>query len=100
MAARYVELAPIGASAVLSAQTDLLARRRELFGRLLAMKLLLMPTPRFAGFSLLRSWIRLPLLEKARTVLGTLRRLVQRGLWRRRPPFAVAVRAGGISRES
>ena len=100
MAARYVELAPIGASAVLSAQTDLLARRRELFGRLLAMKLLLMPTPRFAGFSLLRSWIRLPLLEKARTVLGTLRRLVRRGLWRRRPPFAVAVRAGGISRQS
>ncbi|PYM38363.1 MAG: coenzyme F420 hydrogenase [Candidatus Rokuibacteriota bacterium] len=100
MSARYVELAPIGASPVLSAQTDLLARRRELFGRLLAMKLLLMPTPRFAGFSLLRSWIRLPLLEKARTVLGTLRRLVRRGLWRRRPPFAVAVRAGGISRQS
>ena len=100
MAAKYVNLVPIGASAVLSAQRDLLARRRELFGRLLAMRLLLMPTPRFARFSLIRSWIRLPLLEKARTLLGTLRRLLQRGLWRRHPLFPAAVRAGGISRKS
>jgi coenzyme F420 hydrogenase subunit beta len=90
MAAKYVELVPIGATAVLSAQTNLLARRREIFGRLLAMKLLLIPMPRLIGFSLFRSWIRLPLLEKVRTVVGTYRRLVQRGLWRRRPFFTTS----------
>lgn len=95
MAAKYVELVPIGASAVLSAQTNLLARRREIFGRLLAMKLLLIPTPRFSGFSLFRSWIRLPLLRKVRTVVGAMRRLVQRGLWRRQPLIATPTASPG-----
>ena len=40
------------------AQTSLLQRRRELYGRLLAMKLLFIPTPRLVNFSLLRSWLR------------------------------------------
>ena len=88
MAAKYVELVPIGATAVLSAQTNLLARRREIFGRLLAMKLLLIPTPRFSGFSLFRSWIRLPLLRKVHTVVGTMWRLIQRGLCRRQLLFS------------
>ena len=87
MAKRYIEATPIEAVSVSSAQENLLTRRREVFGRLFAMKLLLIPTPRYVGFSLFRSWIRLPLLEKARTILGTFRRLVLRGLWRRRPLF-------------
>ena len=87
MAKKYIELIPLKAAAVSSAQGNLLTRRREIFGRIFAMKLLLIPTPRYVGFSLFRSWICLPLLEKARTVLGTLRRLVQQGLWRRRPLF-------------
>lgn len=87
IAARYVELAALNAGAVFSAQKNLLGKRRELFGRLLAMKLLLLPVPRYHGFSLFRSWIRLPFLRKARTVLGTLRRLIQYGLWRKRALF-------------
>ena len=83
--AKYVNLQPVGATAVLAAQPSLLQRRRELFGRLLAMRLLLVPIPKFVGFSLFRSWIRLPLLRKVRTVLGTIRRLVLRGQWRRQP---------------
>lgn len=91
MAANYVELRPAGAGGVLSAQADLLQRRQQLFGRLLAMRLLLIPTPKFVGFSLFRSWIRLPFLRKARTVLGTVRRLIRRQLWRRRHPYAGSV---------
>ncbi len=87
MAAKYVELRPAGATEVLLAQPSLLERRRELFGRLLARRLLLVPIPRFVGFSLFQSWIRLPFLRKIRTVLGTMRRLVQRGQWRRQPVF-------------
>lgn len=87
MAANFVELQPLAATAVLAAQPNLLGRRRELFGRLLAMKLMLVPSPQFKGFSLFRSWVRLSIPQKMRTVLGTLRRLIYRGLWRRRPVF-------------
>jgi coenzyme F420 hydrogenase subunit beta len=87
MAAGYVEARRTDSSQVFSAQSNLLARRREIFGRLAAMKLLGVPTPRLAGFSLFRSWRRLPLRMKARTVAGTVARLVQRGRWRRQPVF-------------
>ncbi len=87
MAAKYVELEPVGATAVPAGQPSQINRNRELFGRLLAMRLLLVPTPQYRGFSLFRVWMGLPVLQKARTVLGTLRRIVLRGLWRRRPLF-------------
>lgn len=87
IAAGYIEAVPSGPAQVLSAQSNLLARRREIFGRLVAMTLLGIPAPRFRGFSLLRSWLRLPLLTKAQTVAGTIARLLQRGRWRRRPVF-------------
>jgi coenzyme F420 hydrogenase subunit beta len=86
-AAGYIELAPVYAEAVMLAQASLLQRRRELYGRLLAMKLLFIPTPRFLNFSLLRSWLRLPLQRKAQTLIGTMRRAASRGWWRRRPLF-------------
>ena len=85
IAAGYVQLTPVGAEAVLSAQTSLLQRRRELYGRLLAMRILMIPTPRFAKFSLMRSWLALPLRRKTQTVVGTIRRAATRGWWRRRP---------------
>lgn len=83
--AGYVNLVPITSDAVLAAQPHLLSRRRELFGRLLALCLLLVPIPRFYGFSQFHSWIRLPLSRKVRTIAGTLRRAVVRGWWKRRP---------------
>ena len=82
--AGYVHLVDSNEEAVFAAQSNLLSRRRELFGRLLALKLLLVPTPNFRGFSLFRSWIRLPLSKKVRTIAGTLRRGLQRGWWKRR----------------
>jgi coenzyme F420 hydrogenase subunit beta len=87
IAAKYVELKLVGATAVSAAQKNLLSRRRETFGRLLAMRVFLAPIPRLEGFSLWRSWVGLPLGMMLRTVLGTMRRIVQRGWWRRRPVF-------------
>lgn len=84
ISAGYVTATPLEPREVLKAQHNLLERRRQLFGRLLAMKVLGVPTPRFKGFSLARSWLRLPLRLKLRTVLGTLRRVLTRGLWHRR----------------
>jgi coenzyme F420 hydrogenase subunit beta len=63
----------------------LVRRRQEIFGRLLAMRLLLIPTPEFAGFSLFKAWMKNPIATQIKTVLGTLRRLLQRGLWHRNP---------------
>jgi coenzyme F420 hydrogenase subunit beta len=91
----YVELKPLDGSSVVAAQKNLLGRRREIFGRLFARRLLLIPTPRFTGFSLFHSWIRLPFLHKARTIGGSLVRLVQRNLFRRKPLFAGAVAGRG-----
>jgi len=87
IAANYVKLTRVHSDAVLSAQTSLLQRRRELFGRLLAMRLLMIPTPKLLNFSLGSAWLRLPLRKKAQTILGTLRRAAVRGWWRRRPAF-------------
>src|SRR5262245_55296178 len=69
----YTALSTAGADDVLRAQTNLLDRRRALFGRLAAFRLLGVPTPSFKGFSLFRSWRVIGLKEQARTVFGTLR---------------------------
>jgi len=79
--AGYVQVEPIEARAVLAAQRNMLQKRRQLFGRLLAMRLFLVPVPRFEGFSLLRSWARLSLGDQVRSLLGTMRRVALRGLW-------------------
>ena len=87
MAANYIELKRISSNNVLDAQVNLLGKRKEIFGRILAMKLLLIPTPRYKGFSFFQSWINLPTFHKIRSILGTLRRLIQRGLWHRQKLF-------------
>jgi coenzyme F420 hydrogenase subunit beta len=82
--AGYLTVKPSSTAKVLVAQKNLLERRAQIFGRLLAMRLLFIPTPKFSGFGLAPAWLKLPLATKARTIFGTLRRLIQRGLWRRR----------------
>jgi coenzyme F420 hydrogenase subunit beta len=84
--AGYLHLEKSDSSKVLAAQ-GLPQRRKEAFGRLLAMKLLFIPTPNLVGFSLLKCWMENPLSIKLRTILGTLRRLVLRGLWHRNPVY-------------
>ena len=85
--AGYLSLRPSSTWAVKEAQKNLLERRREIYGRLLAMKLLRIPTPRFTGFSLAEEWRKKSLSGKIRTVLGTIKRLIRKGLWRRRPLY-------------
>lgn len=87
MAAGYVQMEPLNAQAVLDAQHNLLQRRRELFGRLLAMRFLAVPAPEFPGFPLMREWLALSLPTKLRTILGTARRVVMRGQWKRHTVF-------------
>jgi len=85
--AGYLSLKHSDAATVVSGQ-GLVKRRAEVFGRIFAMRLLSVPTPQYAGFRLFRSWIRCTSPKtKAKTILGTLRRVFTRGLWHRNPPF-------------
>jgi coenzyme F420 hydrogenase subunit beta len=83
--AGYMVLSKSESDAVRNAQVNLLGKRKQLFGRLMAMKILGVPTPRLRGFSLSANWMRLSTMEKTRTVLGTIRRVLSRGLWHRNP---------------
>ncbi len=83
--AGYVDLQPVTTAAVMAAQENLLQRRREIFGRILALRLLGAAAPRFRNFSLFHSWIRQSPGNQIRTVLGTLRRALQRGWWHKKP---------------
>ena len=83
--AGYLTLQPAGPERVLVAQKNLLGRRHELFGRLVALRLLGIPVPRYLGFSLVSAWMRLPLGRKFRTVAGTVRRALLRRWWTRGP---------------
>jgi coenzyme F420 hydrogenase subunit beta len=83
----YIDATLTDSSQVMTAQANLLARRREVFGRLFARRLLGVPTPRFIGFSLFSSWFRLPVRMKVRTIAGTITRLIQRAQCRRQPLF-------------
>jgi coenzyme F420 hydrogenase subunit beta len=81
--AGYLTLQPAGSDRVLAAQKNLLGRRHELFGRLLALRLLGIPAPRYLGYSLFSAWMGLPLGRKFRTVAGTLWRALRRRWWTR-----------------
>lgn len=79
MDAGYVQLEQVESSALPRSQPSLLERRQHLWGRLLVLQLLGAPVPRFQGFSLLANWGTLPIADKVRSVLGTIRRARQRG---------------------
>jgi coenzyme F420 hydrogenase subunit beta len=87
--AGYLELVRIESETVPNSQNALLNRRRHLWGRLLMMKLLFVPVPRYDGFNLFGNWLKLPVTEKLRSFVGTLRRIISRG-WTRPKKLSVA----------
>jgi coenzyme F420 hydrogenase subunit beta len=79
MKAGYINLERVGPDTIPRSQKALLARRRHLWGRLLMMRMLGVPVPRYFGFFLLRSWLRLSSIDKLRSLAGTLKRIILRG---------------------
>ncbi|GMU81570.1 MAG: hypothetical protein AMXMBFR47_14410 [Planctomycetota bacterium] len=88
-AAGYIVLETRDASLLPRSQPNLLRARGAVWGRLLALRLAGIPTPRFKGFHLFRAWLRLPLWQKLTSIVGTWRRIDSRSLRRVRPvqPF-------------
>lgn len=74
---------PASVDQLARSQANLTAKRGAIWGRLLALRMLGIPTPNHQGVSLFANWRKLPLREKLRSVFGTLRRAVERGY--RRP---------------
>jgi coenzyme F420 hydrogenase subunit beta len=74
----YVKAEPADPEVIYQSQKSLLGKRQAIWGRLLAMKLLGIPRPELRGFHLLENWLGLSSKEKARSVLGTIRRIIQR----------------------
>jgi coenzyme F420 hydrogenase subunit beta len=78
MAKRYVTAEKADPEIIYKSQKNLLGKRQAIWGRILAMKLMGIPVPKLAGFYLFENWLDLSLKEKARSVVGTLRRIIQR----------------------
>jgi coenzyme F420 hydrogenase subunit beta len=67
---------------ILRSQKNLLGKRQAIWGRLLAMKLMGIPRPEIKGYHLFENWMDLSAKEKVRSVLGTVRRILQRGYYK------------------
>jgi len=80
--AGYVVLEKRDPQILEKSQQNLSAKRNAIWGRLLVMKSFGIPTPRLRGFHLFESWRRLSKKEKARSILGTARRVIQRGYYK------------------
>ena len=72
MDAGYVQLEKADPQTLPASQPSLLNRRRQLWGRLLAMRLCHMPTPTYRGFSLWANWRSFPLSRGLRSSAGML----------------------------
>jgi coenzyme F420 hydrogenase subunit beta len=59
-------------------QKNLLSKRQAIWGRLLAMRLLGIPSPRLDGYQLRENWMDLSFKDKIKSVLGTARRIFKR----------------------
>jgi len=97
MEAGYVELERAEPTVLAASQQSLLKKRQALFGRLLAMRLACLPVPQYKGFSLFRNWLRLRTVDKLRSLVGTVKRIILRG-WMR--PLIPTIPVNRLSRRS
>jgi coenzyme F420 hydrogenase subunit beta len=80
---------------IAESQPELLKARGAVWGRRLGSRLLGLPAPRFEGMALWRLWVGgLTLTEKLRSIVGTLRRIIRRRLYRREPVVPLSSKCG------
>jgi len=78
----YLSLKPASMQTLNDSQVGLLQRVKEIWGRLLTMKLFGLPIPQYPGFFLFEQWLTATANQKARSIVGTARRIVQRKYYR------------------
>ncbi len=79
--AGYLALTRADASILPRSQPNLLRGRGAVWARILVSRLMGVEAPRYRGFPMLRFWLtKLSGMEKLRSILGTARRVMKRGL--------------------
>ena len=78
MDAGYVSMKPASMQTLIDSQEGLLQRVKEIWGRFATMKLFGLPTPQYPGFFLFEQWLSSTANQKARSIIGTARRIIQR----------------------
>lgn len=86
IAANYLRLEPAELWKIPASQQGLLNKRGSVWGRRLAMRAMGMPVTHFDGLDLRHCWGLLPVKEKLKSIIGTMRRILQRQL---RKPYTV-----------
>ena len=82
MDAGYLTLKPAKLWKLDGSQSGLLRKKGAVWGRLLALRLFGLPTPEFHRLRLFNLWLKLPLNDKLRATLGTIRRIISRKLYK------------------
>ena len=82
MAAGYLVADQRDAEDIDRAQPNLVQTRSAYFGRALATRMIGLPSPIYAGSPLFRLWRERSFVQKLRDVLGSLKRLISRRLYR------------------
>lgn len=82
MAAGYLDLKRAELWKLEKSQAGLLEKKGAIWGRRLALRMLGLPVTEFRGLDLFHCWKRLPFKAKVKSVLGTLRRVLLRKLYR------------------
>lgn len=80
--AGYLELKESSPDALVNSQSNLLEKRKSIWGRVLALKAAGLPAPVFDGFFLYENWKGLPISEKARSFIGTMKRIFKRNYFK------------------
>lgn len=80
--AGYIAAEPGSPDLIERSQHNLLGKRQEIWGRLLAMRLLGIQHPRLDGFYLFENWMALPMKRKLKSIAGTMRRIVARNYFK------------------
>jgi len=78
MRSGYIELAQVAPEIITLSQKSLLEKRRNIWGRLLIMRIMRIPIPKYRGFSLFSNWQKLSKINKARSAYSTLKRILLR----------------------
>ena len=82
IAAGYLDATTAQSWKLDKSQAGLYAKKGSVWGRRVAQRLMFMPNTEFKDLDLFGPWLDLSVKEKLKSTLGTVRRILQRGLWR------------------
>jgi coenzyme F420 hydrogenase subunit beta len=81
--AGYVKIERAAPQILSLSQKAMPNKRGAVWGRAVTMRACGLPAPQYIGFSLFRSWLAMPTIEKAKSILGTLRRIIKRRYYKK-----------------